>query len=1016
MWISLQVMTSATEQLLQAPSKQCALVLGAPGSGKTTLLIDRIQALHAAGHSADDLLILSPTRAGASRTRDQVGVALGVTTAGPRARSLQAFAFSLVQEHHRAHSLGEPELVKARVQDSDIQDLLEGHIDEGLGTEWPEPLGDVARRSPRFRTELRDWLARASEYALSREDIIALATAHNRPEWAAAAEFREELTTVSASARPGAYSSADIIRRAASIVRGGLPGPFRTLVHVAVDDVQDLTFAGLEFVDALASAGVGVTAVAEPDVSGGTFRGSEPSGLLHLQSRWGITPTVLPTVFRHGSEIRAVIHAVTERIGTAGAGSQRVAKGTGDGGRVETLLAPSYSREAADIARIILDAHHVEGVPFDQIAVIARRGSRVSALSTALSASGVPARTAMVGMTLVEELAARALVDMVALGRGLTPMTPGTAVAALTGLYGGMTQQELRALRFAMRVAAEPEDPYQPADQMIAQALSHRGGFSMLDRSVGASAERIAAILDDIQSAPSDTPVTDLLWRVWDGSPAQTLWLESSRSHAPHPSTERSVDAVVALFRQASDFVESQPGASPEVFVAALLGAEIPDDIVIPEPAWPSVVVSTPPGVAGREFRVVIVAGMEDGVWPDVRPRESLLGAHQMVHAHQGMPDGVLDERRAVVDDELRVCALALSRATSRIVVSATADDESGPSPLFSLIDRHATRLESSEEGFSTPTLVVGSLRRRLYTALQSGSDPSAYVHDLALLAQEGLSGADPESWWGLVPPSTVAPLYPEGPIPVSPSALQTLESSPVEWFLGSIARHDSTPQRGLGSLIHQALEDHPAGDAEQLWASVEARFQELEFDAGWIERYQRRLAKAMVGALADYLRDHERDGWTVLASEQRFQLTKGRATVTGYIDRVELTPEGRVMVIDLKTGSAKRESEIVDDPQLLAYQLALHSEDLKAAVGENPDSAGASLLFVREGVRGKAYRVTIQPPLDDEGVADFVARIEQAATLMHAHEFSGGPLSFGPFGTPSRHRWHFVGAVCGDA
>jgi RecB family exonuclease len=171
-----------------------------------------------------------------------------------------------------------------------------------------------------------------------------------------------------------------------------------------------------------------------------------------------------------------------------------------------------------------------------------------------------------------------------------------------------------------------------------------------------------------------------------------------------------------------------------------------------------------------------------------------------------------------------------------------------------------------------------------------------------------------------------------------------------------------------------------------------------------------------MVSALADYTRDHQSEGWTVLASERRFQLTHGRAVVTGYIDRVELTPEGQVMVVDLKTGNHKTEGQVIQDPQLLAYQLAISSDELREIVGENPTSAGASLLFVKEGVRGKAYRLTTQPPVDDQGVQEFLARVEAAASLMAAAEFSGEPLSFGPVGTPSRHRWHFVGSVCGDA
>jgi superfamily I DNA/RNA helicase/RecB family exonuclease len=1005
-----------THDLLVAPAQECQLILGAPGSGKSTFLTQRLVALHGAGHSPDDVLIVTPSRAQASRLRDQVGLALGRATAGPRARSLQAFAFAIVQAHHLENSLPQPELLKARLLDGDIGDLLEGHRLDGGGPVWPDMLGERARSSPRFRTELREWLGRASEYGLTREKIMELARQHQRPEWASAAEFRDELATVLASARPGAYTSSEIIRRAQAITREGLPAEFSSLVHVAVDDAQDLTFAGLEFLEALQSRGVGVTVVSEPDVAGTTFRGSEPGGLLHLQRAWGVQPVVLPEVYRHGPEIRAIVHSITQRIGSAGAGSQRKTPAAGPSGQVFTLLAPSYSREASDIARLLMDTHHGEGISWDAMAVVARRGSRVSALCAQLSALGIPARMAMAGMTLRDEPAARGLVDMVALGRGIIPLTASSAVGALTGLYGGLSHQDLRRLRFALRVASDPDQPYQPADQMIREELAHRGGFSLLDQRVSPRATQVAALLDDIRTAPADTPVTDLLWRVWEGSPAAKTWGDSASGRSPQPSARRALDAVVALFRQAADFVEASPGASPEVFLQSLVQAEIPDDVLIPHPAIPSVVVSTPPGIAGQEFHLVVMAGLEDGVWPDLRPRESLLGAQLMVQAHQGIPSGVIDHRQSVLDDELRLCALTLSRATTRVVATATADEESGPSPLFTIIDQHSTRLESTEDGARTESAVVGTLRRRLVGAVHRGEDTSAYAHDLAVLAREGVPGADPSSWWGLLPISCDTPLYPEGSVPVSPSAIDTVESSPLEWFLGTLARHDPSPQRGLGSLIHSALEEHPTGDATALWSAVEPRVAELDYDAGWIEQYQRRQAKAMVEALADYTTDHHREGWTVLASEQRFQFTHNRAVVTGYIDRVELTPEGQVMVIDLKTGASRTESQIVDDPQLLAYQVALATEDVQAVVGEGVTSAGASLLFVKEGIGGKAYRLTTQPPVDEQGIAHFLARVEAAAALMAAHEFPGGPMSFGPQGSPSRHRWHFIGQVCGDA
>ncbi|MGA1688682.1 MAG: PD-(D/E)XK nuclease family protein [Pontimonas sp.] len=1010
-------MTIPPEQIAQLPPHARTLVVGAPGSGKTTLLVERLVALHQSGISPDRLMIVTPSRSQASRVRDVVGLSLGTTTAGARAQSLQAFAFALVSAHHRAHGLAEPDLVKARVVDRDSEDLLKGHIDDQSGPQWPEPLGDMVRTTPTFRTELREWMARAAEHGITTERAQELAERHSKPEWLAAAQFRDELVAVMASARPGAFGSAEIVRRATQIVREALPPGWESLVHVCVDDAHDLSFAGLELLDALAERGMGLTVVSEPDVAGNTFRGSEPAGIMELQTRWGVSPTILPSVYRHGEKIRSLVQSVTSRIGTAGAGTQRQAASVGEGhGSVQTILSPSASREASDIARIVWDAHHRDLIPLDHIAVVARRGSRVTSLTRALATAGIPARSTMVGMALLDEPAAKGLVEIAALGRGLRSLTPASAVAALTGLYGAMTGQELRRLRFAMLAQASAEEPHQPADQMICDALAHRGGFAMLEREVAGAAARLAETLDDIRNAPSHTPVSDILWRIWDNSSTAALWQDHATGRGSHQaSADRALDAVVARFRQAADFAESSPGESHDIFLEALLEAEIPDDVIIPEPAWPAVTVSTPSAVAGREFNLVVVSGVEDQVWPDLRLRESLLGAHRMVYAHRDLNEAILDERRSVLEDELRMFALAISRAKSRVVVCATEDEESGPSPLFSVVDALAERLQSTPQGPLSERVLVGQLRRKLVLA-EGTAEAAQLASDLAVLAADGVPGADPEVWWGLTPPSTEEPLYSEGTIPISPSALATLESSPLEWFLGTVAKNDPSPERGLGSLIHRAWEDYPGGDAQTLWSAVETRFTELEFDAGWIEAYQRRLARSMVSALAEYISDHAQEGWEVIASEQRFQYTHQRAVITGYIDRIERTPDGRVMVVDLKTGTHKTDSAVVDDPQLSAYQLALLADEVKPLVGEEAVSAGASLLFVKSGVRGKAYRLATQPPLGEDGMQAFMERIEAAAAIMNSAHFSGVPLSYGPAGTPSRHRWHFVGAVCSDA
>jgi len=994
-----------------------SLILGAPGSGKTTVLVNRLVSLVASGVSPDDVLILTPSRAQATLVRDRVARALGVTTAGPRVRSVASFAFALVGGWHRELGLPEPDLMSASQTDADIDALIRGHISDGRGPEWPEPLGEMVRELPVFRQELREWMARATENGLDDQTLLDLAKRYQRPEWAAAAAFRAEYSAVLASARPGAFDSAEIIRRAIVLMGEGLPSEFSSLRHIAVDDLHDVTQASIDFLSALRGQGVGLTLTAEPDVAGNTFRGSQPQSLSRLAGAWSITPDVLDAVHRHGSAVRAVVAAVSEKIGTAGMGMQRKATSAlGEPGRVLSLVAPSAHREANDIARFITQLHLDENVPYHRIVVVARRGRRVQRLVRELSHHAIPARANLAGIALRDQPAARDLLELVALGSGLAPLNAHSAVSALTGRYGLMTSQDMRRLRFALRVEASTDEYYTPVDQLIAQGLATRGGFSLLAPAVSKKAQALAEILDDIRSADPGTPVTQLLWSAWSGSGVGPIWAaRAAAGGARAGEAHRALDAVGALFHHAGEFVEAQPGASAALFLDAVLESDVPDDVVLPTPAWPAVTVSTPSGLAGVECDVVIVSGLEEGVWPDLRLRGSLLGAHHMVRSAAGEHGDVLDERKIVRDDELRLFAMAVSRATHTVMVTSTDSEEAPPSPLFHLVDALAERIASDPEPPPSPRSVVGRRRRALVNALASGANTEAIAADLALLATWGIPGAHPESWWGLAPISSTTPLYQDTEVPVSPSALATLEDSPLEWFLGSLARHDSGPEAGLGSLIHRALERHPGGTADDLWAVVEASFGQLDYDAGWVEAYQRRIARGMVDALASYISDRRTEGFVTLGTEQKFGLQVGRAAIRGVIDRIELTPDKKLLVVDVKTGRHVTDSAVVDNPQMMSYQLALENPELLAAINSGPtDSAGAALLFVKSGVRGKTYRFATQAPLNDEQKEHFLARLERAVSVISAAEFTGGPRLFGGR-SHSNHRWHFVGQVCGD-
>ena len=229
--------------------------------------------------------------------------------------------------------------------------------------------------------------------------------------------------------------------------------------------------------------------------------------------------------------------------------------------------------------------------------------------------------------------------------------------------------------------------------------------------------------------------------------------------------------------------------------------------------------------------------------------------------------------------DELRLFALAASRARRQLVLSCTANDDEQPSMLMALRDRARQRARRRPLHLRG---LVGALRREL-VALGDGEAAAA----LALLAEEGVPGAHPDDWYGLAEPSTNAPLVdldgdPEALVAVSPSQIDRAEESPLGWFIDHVASPPSGLAASIGTLVHAVVEEAGARDdgdtsIETLWAAVEERWRELRFEAGWVAERERRGARRMAEGAADYLANFADDGKVLLGAEGRFTLVVDR-------------------------------------------------------------------------------------------------------------------------------------------
>ncbi|MBX9246384.1 ATP-dependent helicase [Actinotalea ferrariae] len=1013
------------------------LVRGAAGTGKTTAALELVAQRVVRGElRADEVLVLAPTRRAAARLRDDLSVRLGRTTGQPVVRTAASAAFSVLRA--RASLLGEPPptLISGPEQDMVLAELLAGHAaGEGARVAWPPrvPAGALGLRA--FRDELRDLLMRAAERGLRPPELAHLGQQHARPEWVAAAAVYAEYLDVTRlrSGTPDAgarYDAAVVVDEAAEALRAwdaevpGAPRPGWRLV--VVDDHQESTAATARLLHVLADAGADVVLLADPDAAVQTFRGASP-GLVDRAGAprgsglgaFGATEVVLGTVWRHGPVVRGVVRAVTEEIRGPGR-RHRAAEASAEhapsgeprehglfgGAPVAVRFLRSPAQEAAYVAHTLRSAHLHDGVPWSRMAVVVRSGGQVAELRRALLAAQVPVAVVGSDVALRAEPAVRPLLLALGAVLGAEALEPAVAAELLTSPLGGLDAVGLRRVRRALRAEELSADGERTSDVLLVEALAAPEHSATLPTAVRRPVQRLAAVLRagrEAAAAPGST-VLDVLWALWSASGLDEPWRRRAVAGGTGGArADRDLDAVLALFTAAEQFVDRLPMAPPAAFVEHLAAQDLPaDSLAARGDVEESVPVLTAAAAAGGEWDVCVVAGVQEGVWPDLRVRDSLLGAQHLVEVLAGRAVGgpgatavTAEARAAVLDDELRAFAVAVSRARRRLVVTAVQDTDHQPSSLLDLVDAGP-----GEEGEDTrlvqvpPALdlraVVARCRGVLEAAPDAGpSHPAAVL--LARLAADGVPGADPRHWYGVAEPSTSAPLWPaDGTVPLSPSKLEAAATCALRWALeaaGGTAADSG--EQSLGTLVHAVAAALPSGDEAELAALLDERWGELGLGDGWVGSVQRRRADGMIRHLAAYLRG----AGQVVAVEEPFAVQVGRVLLRGTVDRLERLPDApdgspRVRVVDLKTGRSPVSADAVSrHAQLGAYQEALEAGAFTEHTG-GATSGGAALVYV--GTTNKKPSVREQVAVAEDPEPEWARRLlDDVATTVSASAVS---------------------------
>ncbi|WP_436947562.1 ATP-dependent helicase [Streptomyces sp. SudanB52_2052] len=1058
------------------------LVLAGPGTGKTTTLVESVAERIARGGDPERVLVLTFSRRAAVELRDRMALRTGAARA-PQATTFHSFCYALVRAHQDSDLFVEPlRLLSGPEQDVSVRELLAGQVDlERLGlahARWPDELR-ACLTTRGFADEVRAVLARTRELGLGPDALDAFARRTGRPDWRAAAAFLAEYLDV--LDLQGVIDYAELVHRAVLLARR--PEVAARYDAVYVDEYQDTDPAQVRLLHALAGGGRTLVAFGDPDQSIYAFRGADVNGILefpHAFPRADGRPApvaVLRTSRRSGAALLAATRLLTQRMPLTRLPAEKVCAhrelaSVRDGGRVEAYTYPTAGTELDNIADILRRAHLEDGVPWSEMAVLVRAGSRtIPTLRRALSAAGVPVDvdgddvplrhepavapllTALRAVASAE--AARAdtpadggsgvavdggsgrlgdgasgvLADGVSESSGGAasggPMDgassersgdatsgasgPGwldteTALALLTSPLASMDAADLRrlgrALRDEERAAGNPLPP--PSDVLLARALAEPERLAVHDPAYARGAQRLGALLRKARERlAGGGTAEEALWDLWEGTPwPGRLERAARRGGAAGRNADRDLDAVCALFATAARAEERSGGRGALNFLEEIDAEDIAADTLTRRAVRPDAVrLMTAHRSKGLEWRLVVVAGVQEGLWPDLRRRGSLLEADRI--GRDGLAEPLTPG--ALLAEERRLFYVAATRARERLVVTAVkapADDGDQPSRFLTELGVEPKDVTGRPRRPLSVAALVAELRATTVDPRVSDALREAAARRLARLAaladEDGrplVPSAHPYRWWGMFEPteSKVPLRNRDQPVVLSGSALDQLANTcALQWFLGREVKADApaTAAQGFGNVVHVLADEVASGrtpaDLSVLMERLDSVWNALAFDAPWKSEQEKDNARV---ALERFLQWHvmDRAGRTPVASEHDFDVTLEagdyQVRIRGQMDRVEADGDGRAYVVDFKTGKqAPTGKEVERHPQLAVYQLAVREGAVDDVFdGVRPEPGGAELVHLRQGAAqrdgGEALpKVQAQEPLEGEWVGDLLA------------------------------------------
>jgi DNA helicase-2/ATP-dependent DNA helicase PcrA len=891
------------------------LIIAGAGTGKTTVITRRIAHLIAARRARpSEVLALTFTDKAAAEMEERVDTLVPYGYADVQISTFHAFGDRLIKENALELGLTPDFRVLARAEQVIF---LRDHLFE-FPLKHYRPLGDPTRHLQAIISHI----SRLKDEDVSPEEY--LAWAEGRLGAAAddgarlEAEEHVELARTYAQyqtlmARLGQMDFGDQIVESLRLFRTRphvLKRYQERFKHILVDEFQDTNYAQFELVKLLAARHRNVAVVGDDDQAIFRFRGASMSNILDfdrtypdakkvvLQENRRSPQAVLDAAYRlikyNNPDRLEVAQKIDKHLVSRGPdGTARVGKAP------EHLAFDTVSSESERVAAMIAE-DHAGGRPYKDCAILVRANNDADPFLRALNMRGIP-----------------------------------WTFSGNAGLYG---RPEIRLLIAFLRAVAHPDDSvslhylassdvYQVPIVDLTKCATfadrkHRWLFDVL-REVPAEVElgeegaaavaRLIADLTRYMELAREHPTGEVLYQFLVDSGLMTRY---AKAPAELEQEVQNVSKFFTRVKEASRVLQYDNVREFVNHLDALIDAGDDPAVAEADTDTPAVHVLTVHKAKGLEWPVVFMVNCVQNKFPSTRRAEPIEMPAALIK--DTLPTGDFHEQ-----EERRLFYVAMTRAKERVYMTS-AEDMGG------------------KRKWKVSQFVLEAL-------------------DLAKDAARPFKAKPIEELKRHAPPPAgdplgLLPIPDDEPLAVSHNQVDDYQTCPLKYQYVHILRIPLRQHHSIvyGSALHRAVEFY-------LKRRVVGNFTSLEdllraFDDAWrnegflTREHEEQRKRAGVEALTRFYHEEEASGQKPAEVEREFGFNLGPNRVRGRLDRVDETPEGRV-VVDYKSSDVT-EQKAADKRAKDSLQLKIYALAEKEMAGRLP--ARVELRFLESGLTGR--------------------------------------------------------------